>query len=368
MKILFLSYGIWEYDGRARELVRVCKQIGGTEYLTRVMTAETRQEESHHYVVFKSPFAYLSFIFKSLSLAFRMGKIDILFVDNRKAVVPAILLRLLKRPRSVVQDVRELYLLREANHLNRKIGCVLEQSFMRKADIVISANVHRATIMKAEFGLRRTPMVYENLRRMEYTTNVSTAAIAEKHTGLFDNDAIRIVSTSGYSVSRMNDKLVEAMVGLGPGYELFLIGGGTSRDLAIIEAIIDENELTNVKILGQLKQDEFKYVVSNCHIGIVSYHQKDMNNKYCASGKIFEFLFEGMPVVTTENIPLKELCSRYQIGIADNNFEQAIRLIASDYARYRQNVIRYVETLDVDKNNRVLAHEILRVFSAEKAM
>ena len=34
MNILFLSYGRFEYDGRQRELIKVCKQLGKTYYLT----------------------------------------------------------------------------------------------------------------------------------------------------------------------------------------------------------------------------------------------------------------------------------------------------------------------------------------------
>ena len=45
-----------------------------------------------------------------------------------------------------------------------------------------------------------------------------------------------------------------------------------------------------------------------------------MNNKYCASGKIFEFLYEGIPVVTTTNITLKTVCDEYNICLLYTSF------------------------------------------------
>ena len=121
-------------------------------------------------------------------------------------------------------------------------------------------------------------------------------------------------------MSRTTGKLLEAMKELGGEYELLLVGENDEEDEILAGATIRELGLTNVKILPRMDQDHLKYFIENCQIGFVAYHQRDLNNKYCASGKIFEFLYEGKPVLASTNPPLKELCEKYGIGIASDDY------------------------------------------------
>lgn len=358
MNLFFISYGIWEHDGRMRELVGVCQLLGSTQYVTRVTSDFSQQDKDHHYITNNSFLTPFVFIFKSLFIALRMEKIDVLFVDNRMAVMPAILIKRLKRPTFLVQDVRELYLLNETKHIKGKIGCIFEQYLMRQADVVISANHHRADIMKSSFHLDEKPIVFENIRDLKYTGMMSKKEIIDKYEAFFKKNTMRIISTSGCSIERTNDVLVEAMVNLGEGYELFLVGSGSKGEIHTIKQIIEAHELNNVHIIGKLNQDELKYFVENCHIGVVNYHQHDTNNKYCASGKIYEFLFQGLPVVTTENIPLMELCDKFGIGLYDNTYVEAIRTVAKDYDFFKKNVQDFIQEFNVDENKENLVYRL----------
>ena len=122
MKVLFISFGLWEHDGRTRDLVQVCKLVGDTQYVTRVVTWKAdRKSPTTLHCEPEMPESYFRFIAKeSLDGESGMGSIDILFIDNRKAVIPGMLIKWLKKPRKI-QDVRELMLncgsLRQAGKL-----------------------------------------------------------------------------------------------------------------------------------------------------------------------------------------------------------------------------------------------------------
>lgn len=352
MKIFLISYGDFDYDGRLRELMKVFAQLGELSAFTR----GSMPISAKHTIYTGS--GYAGFIMQAIQCAKKEAQIDVLVLDNRKAVIPGLVVRVLIRPKAMVQDCRELYVSRDVHHLAGKIGCFFEKLCIQRADVVICANQERAQFMKGMYRLQDTPLVYENLRKLEYSDEQAEIAQAEKFAPLIRADEFRIIATDGCSVSRTNDVLVRQMKNVHAKCRLLLVGNSTLADRQVIESIIAEQQMDNVEILGQLNQNELKYLISQSHIGIVSYHQKDLNNKFCASGKIFEFLYEGIPVVTSTNPPLTRLCEENGIGAADDNYTSGICRVISNYAEYRHKVATFAQMHTVEQNNAALATEL----------
>lgn len=359
MNIFLISSGIWEYDGRLRELTKVAKQLGSTKYLTGGNSFKSKQDNNHITILQSGVAGYLSLIYKSIIEAIKFKKIEVLLIDNRKAIIPGLIIKLLRKPKNIILDVRELYTSKEVTHLTGKIGCYLETIMIRKADIVICANKYRSSIMKEYYELEQEPLIFENIRKLEDVNKNFFKELDEKYSNLFKKNTVKIISTSGTSISRTNDKLVNAMKKLDDRYELFLVGGGSEIDGLKIRELVKKNELNNVHFIDKVNAGELQYLIKNCDIGIVNYHQKDLNNKYCASGKIFEFLLEGLPIVTTENIPLMEICNSNNIGISDNNYWRAITTVAENYNYYKENVKVFGENINAEENNLELTKRIL---------
>jgi hypothetical protein len=358
MNVFFISFEEYEYDGRVRELIKAAKELGDIKYVTRGVSLNIKQGKEHYVFIGNGIFGYIKFILYVLKVSTGMGNTDILFIDNRKAIIPALFLNLITKPKYTIQDVRELYLINEVKHFSGKIGCILEKYFMKKASIIICANKYRSEIMKNHFNLKSYPLVLENIIKLEYTEGFSKEELDKKYGSLFDDSKIKLISTSGCSIDRTNDKLVEAMFELGDKYDLFLVGGGSEQDIYKIKNMINDKGISNVHLIDRLKVNELKYFLKKCDIGIVNYHKKDMNNKYCASGRIYEFLFEGLPVVTTENLPLIDVCNNFNVGVADDSYKEGIKEVAERYAFYAENVKRYINNLDKEKHFFKLAQEI----------
>lgn len=355
MKILLISYDYFKYDGRLRELIKVAKELGEVTYITRGSDGEKPQESGH--IVYPDQ-GYSSFILFVCRQMQRIGRQDVIFIDNRKGIIPGYLAKRLSGAEYVIQDCRELYDMKSAAGIPGKIGCVVEKIFTRHSDVIIAANAFRARIMVKMFGLKKEPLNYENIRRLEYTDEEKREQMEAECGGFFAEKKFRIVSTAGCDMSRTTGKMVEAMKGLGDDYELLLIGESGEEDELIVRETIRSLGLTNVKIFPRMDQDHLKYFIENSQVGMVTYHQRDLNNKYCASGKIFEFLFEGKPVVTSTNPPLKEFCEKYKVGQASDDYEQAIRMIAGNYDRWQNAVQRFIGRVQVEKNNHRLAERI----------
>lgn len=355
MEILFISCGNMDYDGRLRELVKVCRELGE---VTLFSYGSEETFTGHH--VYDSGVGYKDFIKKTVKAAENI-KADVVFADNRRATIPALLINR-KKKAILIQDCRELYDAAQFKELFNKIGCIAERHCARKADILICANSFRADYMEKHWGTGR-PIVFENVRKLEYDENAmdKAAELVEPHLG---EDEVRIVSTYGCSVDRTNDVLVRNINKIEGKVKVFLVGNSGKEDEDTIRRIVrEQNAEDKVVILRQMNQTELKYLISRSHIGVVNYNQKDLNNKYCASGKIYEFLYEGLPVITTTNPPLKKMCDDYHVGEADDQYFNGINRILRDYESYREAVNTYTESHQIEDNNAALKESLRRELS-----
>lgn len=350
-KIVIISFGDSEYDGRLRALMDVFSSFGDVYGLSR---GRTKLFDNHE--IFKG--TYLRFIWYAVRKIRNLMPIDMLVLDNRKACVPGLLIKLIYNPFTIV-DCRELYLLKEVSGVVSKIGCIFEKITAQKSDVVICANSERAEIMKQEYTLDRRPIVYENLRMLHYDSE-NERLKAEKRLKHYvqNDDEVRIVSSSGCAISRLNDVLVKNLPKVNHRCRLFLVGDNTREDEGRIKELVSNNSLLNVEIVGRLKQSELKYLIEHSHIGIVNYNQKDTNNKYCASGKVYEFLYEGIPVVTTTNPPLSNLCNNNNVGIADDEFYNGINRIIESYDVYKEAVKVFIGKNTIEENDARFIREL----------
>ena len=348
MKLLLISYGDYDYDGRLRELMQVFGSFGELFSFTQGSKPVHEKHALYH------GSGYLKFIREAVAYGKRLGTIDVLVLDNRKAVIPGLLLRATAKPGMIIQDCRELYLPREVKHFAGRVGCFFEKQGIRRSDVLICANAERADIMQDIYHLKEKPLVYENLRQLEYSSAQAREVQSERFSNCIHEDEIRIISTSGCSISRTNDVLVRNLKRITAKCRLFLVGENSPGDEAAVRELMASEGVDRVEIMGRLNQDELKYLIQMSHIGIVNYHQKDQNNRYCASGKIFEFIYEGLPVVTTTNPPLKRLCDEYGIGAADDAYADGVNKVLADYPAYQARVRDFAAAHTVEANNDAL--------------
>lgn len=355
-RVLLISYGDYDYDGRLRCLIDVFSQIGTIYCFTRGKTSYNKSSKVYNQ-------SYIRFVFSAIKFAKAVGKIDCLVLDNRKATIPGLIIKKILHPSKVIQDCRELYILTEVKHLTGKIGCLFEEYMVKRADVVICANKERAHIMKRIYKLDMLPIVYENLRQLQYESNETKKKAEEKLSQYIKEGEIRIISTSGCSVQRTNDVLVRNLDKVEKPCRLFLVGDSSPEDIATIKKIIKDKKLNNVEIVGRLNQSELKWLISKSHIGIVNYGQYDANNKYCASGKMYEYLYEGIPVLTTTNPPLLNICKKYAVGISDDQYADAINEIIANYDYYIFNVQAFINRFSIGSNNHMLVSKIREIIN-----
>ncbi len=364
MRILFLSYSSIN-DTRTNALITIMKRIGYTTTITRSdinapINSYSKQDITYSGSGLKG---VVSFVYKCIVAARSIGCIDILFIDNRMATIPGFIIRWFKKPRMIIQDARELYIPREMKHFIGKIGCFFESMFFKVSDIIICANSYRAVIMKQYYYLRELPFVYENVFRLTYSDVFNIKETEQLYIDVFKEKKFRIISTAGCICQRTTDKLVASISKFKDKIDLLLVGGGTKEDCQKINSIIMELDLDNVHIIDKVDKSTLKWLISRCDAGVVIYGQYDQNNKFCASGKMFEFLFEGLPFIASTNPPLVDICSRYGIGVTSDDYAEAINELFENYAIYKKRAVGFISKYDHMKNDKKFENFVITRFS-----
>lgn len=346
VKILLISLSDIKYDGRLRELYKICNSLG------KVYPLITDYENNYKNKKIKG--RLLIKYQKMLNMAIdiiRKEKIDIVFLDNRKSFALGLILRVLFKNIIFITDCRELYVKTLQMSNMSKIGCDIERLMVSRADIVICANEFRANKMVEIFGLKNRPLIYQNIRELEYKEETDFDELEKKYKNIFDDGVPVIISTAGVDIERTTDKLVRAFKQIDDCTKLLLVGGGTENDITYIKKIVKEQDIKNVYIVGRVKEDELKFLISKSMIGVVIYSQDTLNNIFCASGKVFEFVFEGVPIIASSNPPLLELCKNKNIGIASDDYACAIKCVLNSYSYFKNAVEDMQHEIDIIENN-----------------
>lgn len=359
MNILFLTIN-GKNDTRTRAFIRILRKMGNLICVSKKIEERTIDVESPEDIAFKyNGIRDLgNFIAAANTARKRLKHVDLLFLDNRMASIPNFLFG--KKCGYVIQDAREFYSIKDTPHVVGKVGCILERRSLRRADMVICANKRRALLMKERFSLAELPFVFENVFPSNYDENFDINRAKKEYDHLFAPDKMNLISSAGCQIERTTDRLVLSVKKFQDKVHLLLVGGASRKDENEIARIIEENQIKNVTLVGHVDTNTLKYLMSKSDVGVVIYGKHDENNRYCASGKIYEYLNEKLPMIASGNEPLIDFLEYSHTGIASDDYEEAIQRMLEHYSEYKANAERFFQSFDPDAGNKQLEEEIKR--------
>ncbi|WP_313126486.1 hypothetical protein [Proteiniclasticum ruminis] len=350
MKVMFIVYHDLKTEARSQEILECAKSIGDTvlvSYSKPFNDIKCKCIETG-----KGKRKYFQFIIAALKAIVKERPEVVILHDNYTSVlIPYI--RLFSKKTKVIYDSSELYIDKNRDKGLKSVKSeflrLSEKKFINRADITIAANIERARIMKTYFNLKADPIVFDNIHKIEDIYDINTCQ--EKYGHLFKDDVFNIVYGGGISKKRLTLELTKTVGDLGNEFSLIILGNADKKDKEEFYTLLEDNNINNVTYIGFISRAELRYMLKNASISVSIFSQDTVNNINCASGKLFESLFEGTPVLTSENPPLKRVCIDYGVGISTNNFYDGIIKLRENYSYYCSNVNDYVRKIEF--SNRV---------------
>lgn len=343
--ILFLAYTILDFDGRTKELIKLMDPLGNINLISFTEENDSnnliKTKYRHKYLNVKNLFRFfISSIKKSIKMRIS-NKENILFIDNLYSSISGYLILRILKPEKLIIDCREYYVREQQKSWKLKVFCFFEEVLIKRADVVIVANKERADLAMNYYNLTNKPIVFENIRVLDQELQKSEMEkFDEKYKNIF-NGKPTLISTGGYSLHRLTLELLAEFKTISESSNLIIVGGASENEKKQVVQYIKKHNIKNVNLIEKVLPHELKYLIGKSSIGVVIYPSHDDNNKYCASGKIYEYIDLGIPIVTSENPPLVNFVNEFRVGESNNHFSEAFKLVLENYEEYCINVNKY---------------------------
>jgi len=354
---LVLLYGTLEYDGRAQRMLGILKSLGrvtivdlgdqGADKSSRaadVRRIRVRLPKRANKIV-----RHMLFWWAGLQTA-RRERPTVVVAENYFTTLPGWISAKLCRAK-LIYDAYELIIPDPTYRMSKRdrFWYLLERWTVRRADLVIAANEERARLMAEHYFLNRTPVVMHNI-----PASTNTKARREDALQQFPvlsrrrPDEVLVLYQGNVDLSRGIDRFVRALAYLGPEYRMVIVGGGP--DLELLREIGQPFEREGrLVMLGRVQHERLPSITALADVGIVTYPFQGLNNIYCSPNKIFEYAQAGLPVVATNQPPLRRLVESYAIGelIGEHDsveeVARKIREVVKNKSQYVKGLARFLE-------------------------
>ena len=372
-KIVFGVYHDVNKEARSREMLECFCKVGKVDFVSYA-APQFLNETNNHIINKKSPLALIAFLLKMKKVIKQVKPEIILLHDNDcSALIPFIKKHF---PKAIIfYDSSELYisspkklfympngLLVYLKGLFTRFRKTCEKKYLKYADFVFAANIERAEIMKDYFGLEEVPEVFDNIHRIDDEYNEKECI--DKFDKYFSGDKFNIIFAGGINEERKTFDYIKSFKKLEEEkYNLVILGSASPKAKSMYDELV--KDCSNINYLGFVSRAELRYCIKKSQASVVIFDEDSDNTKFCASGKCYESLFEGIPILASENPPLKRLCDVDGVGVSSNKYDLAIEKLYENYEQYVSAVEQYILKIDYEKHLEKLTGVILRVVNNE---
>lgn len=342
MRLFVLSLSDYHSDGRLKTIIRTAAKLYKVDVFSPKIDHNFNENENITFVGIVRENSLVNRLKEFIAILRRLSATKLILVSNRKAACLSFLLFLFLRRKTIVYDMREFYEFNARSSVKQNIGTIIETCFINNfADFIICANEERRRLLKLKIKKNIELLVFENIRKLDsfQKSNDIVDDIGQDRLRrlkeLSSSNVMNIVSTDGISYHRETQQILNTCLKFGSEVHLHIFGDVSNDSLDLLSKV---KEINNVTFYGKVSAYTLRQVLSYMDVGLVKYHTNDRNNRYCASGKLYEFVYSGIPVLCSTNPPLKKFVSKTGTGIADSCLDRGVSSLLRELNILKKNV------------------------------
>jgi len=325
-RFLVVLYSTIEYDGRAQRMIDVLSTLGEVLLVDIAAPFDRKNDELvGKWLLRKSVklptrigrmARHIKFWMEVIQVAKRY-KPNVIVAEDFLTTLPSWLAARMGGSR-LIYDAHELIIPDQGRKMSKRamVWYLLERWVVARADLVIAANPERAELMAEHYRLQRVPEYMRNIPPRRQLTSEEERHVSRSYPSLNRKSTEdRIILYQGViSLKRGLARFIDALGFLPSNYRLILVGDGP--DLVQVKQLGERWEKEGRFIaLGRVPNLFLPALTARADVGIVTYPYEGLNNIYCAPNKLYEYTQAGLPVIATDQPPLKSVVRKYQIGV-----------------------------------------------------
>lgn len=235
----------------------------------------------------------------------------------------------------IVYDAHELYPEQCNFSFKQKMICKkMEKSLISKVQQVITVNESIAREMMERYQIRKPRVI---LNSVEANYDIVNKNMLHKALNISPDRKI-LLFQGGLSPHRNLEKLVLAFKNVqAENVDLVFLGSGPIKEK--LEAIAKKEGILNKRVYFHpaVPQETLLSYTASAWMGIIPYHQVDLNSYYCTPNKLFEFISMEIPIIANDVPELRRYVGDTEFGKVypmktAKNISYAIDDAASDIA------------------------------------
>jgi glycosyltransferase involved in cell wall biosynthesis len=146
---------------------------------------------------------------------------------------------------------------------------------------------------------------------------------------------IRAIYLGGYGEGRFTLEIMEAFAEMPDSVRLDIVGSGRPEFMALAGKRLAELGVEHVRLLPAVPYPAIPKLLSDYHIGVALYRNINLNNYYCAPNKVYDYLMNGLPVITNRYPGLVNVIENNRVGacieeVNGNELRKAVEEIVDE--------------------------------------
>jgi len=318
------------------------KVFNGIEKLLRVM-----QQPKSGFRVDKYTVSYLieSFYF-CLACYLKTNKKlqSILIAKDPQGLLIASALKRKCRKNLIIYWPLELWIGKDIKRMGLKIFKSIEKKLNKYAFCTIEGGKERCDLLRKENKLADQLMISIPNSPLGKAKTVRNSYFNEKFNIPLDK---KIVLHAGSATPGLMTYEVIGTLNTWPSDCVFVLHGLIGESvMKEIQKIIKRKKLSNVYLSSDMvTYDQIHEVYSSADIGLLFFRPDTINNRYIglASGKLFQYMKAGIPVILNDLVGPRELVVENGFGVCVENVTEigdGISRILQDEATYKRNAVQ----------------------------